>query len=307
MFSKPDLLKPLKRAGAMASIVTLLAVFSQNGDLAAQPSSPRTILLWSGGAPGAQGDADVDKPSLTLYPIAAPNKVPTGVVVCPGGGYTHLAMDHEGVQIAEWLNRLGISAFVLKYRLGPKYHYPVELWDVQRAIRYVRAHAAEFGIQPDRIGVWGFSAGGHLASTAGTHFDAGNAASADPIDRQSSRPDFMILAYPVITFEDPYAHAGSRFNLLGEKPDPSLVRSLSNETQVTTKTPPTFLFHTTEDQTVPVENSIEFYLALRRAGVPAEMHIYLKGRHGVGLAKDDPVLSTWPDRLADWLKVQGYR
>ncbi len=270
-------------------------------------SSPQTILLWPDGAPGAQGIADIDKPALTLYPASDANKVPTGVVVCPGGSYSHLSMEHEGSEIALWLNHLGISAFVLKYRLGPKYHHPIELWDAQRAIRYVRAHAVEFGLQPNRIGIWGFSAGGHLASTAGTHFDAGDSAATDPINRQSSRPDFLILAYPVITLEDPYAHVGSRTNLLGEKPDPALIELLSNERQVTTKTPPTFLFHTTEDQTVPVENSVFFYLALRKAGVPAEMHIYLKGRHGVGLAQDDPVLRTWSDRLADWLKVQGYR
>lgn len=273
----------------------------------AQKAGPQTILLWPDGAPGAQGNADADKPSLTLYPAAGPNKVATGVVVCPGGGYVHLTMDYEGSEVAEWLNERGIAAFVLKYRLGPKYHFPVELWDAQRAIRYVRAHATEFGIRQDRIGIWGFSAGGHLASTAGTHFDSGSSDAPDLIDRQSSRPDFMILAYPVITLEDPYAHVGSRLNLLGDKPDPALIEFLSNERQVTTKTPPTFLFHTTEDEVVPVENSIFFYEACRKAGVPAEMHIYLKGRHGVGLARSDPVLRTWPDRLADWLKAQGLR
>lgn len=272
----------------------------------AQPEH-KTILLWPNGAPGAKGDADIDKPSLTLYPVSGANKVETGVVVCPGGGYVNLAMDHEGRQIAEWLNKLGISAFVLKYRLGPKYHYPVELWDAQRAIRYVRSHAQEYGIRPDRIGIWGFSAGGHLASTAGTHFDNGDHNTGDPIDAVSSRPDFMILAYPVITMMDPYVHHGSLHALLGEKPDPELVRSLSNETQVTSRTPPTFLFATADDDVVPVENSVQFDEALNRAGIPAEMHIYLKGPHGVGLAQNDPVLRTWPDRLADWLKVQGLR
>ncbi len=275
--------------------------------LLAQTTIAQTVLLWPDGAPGAQGDTDADKPSLTIYPVSGTNKVPTGVVVCPGGGYQNLAMDHEGKQIAEWLNNLGISAFVLKYRLGPKYHHPVEMWDAQRAIRYVRAHASDFGIQTDRIGIWGFSAGGHLASTAGTHFDSGDRGASDPINQQSSRPDFLILAYPVITMEEPYVHLGSRRNLLGEKPDPALVTSLSNEQQVTNRTPPTFLFHTTEDDVVPVENSVMFYLACRKAGVPAEMHIYLKGHHGVGLAQSDPVLRTWPDRLADWLKVQGFR
>jgi acetyl esterase/lipase len=269
-------------------------------------ATKESILLWPDGAPGAQGTADEDKPSLILYPASGPAKTATAVIVCPGGGYAHLAMDHEGVQIAVWLNNLGISAYILKYRLGPKYHYPIELWDAQRAIRYVRSRAAEFGIRPDRIGIWGFSAGGHLASTAATHLSNPDT-EADPIDRQSARPDFAILSYPVITMLEPYVHLGSRRNLLGDKPDPALVLLLSNELQVTTQTPPTFLFHTSEDQVVPVENSIDYYLALRKAGIPVEMHIYQKGQHGVGLAAADPVLRTWPDHLAAWLKVQGFR
>ena len=271
----------------------------------AQTQPPEPILLWPNGAPGALGNEDVDKPTLTAYPAKGTGAVPTGVIVCPGGGYHNLSMVKEGSDVAMWLNHLGISAFVLKYRLGPKYHHPAELNDAQRAIRYVRAHAAEYNIQPNRIGIWGFSAGGHLASSTGTHFDEGDQSASDVLDRQSSRPDFMILAYPVITFHDPLAHVGSRVNLLGKTPDPALVDRFSNETQVTAKTPPTFLFHTTEDKTVPVENSIMFYSALRKAGVPAEMHIYLKGAHGVGLAPFDPVLRTWPERLADWMKVQG--
>ena len=276
------------------------------GSMCLAAQSPKTILLWPNGAPGVKGDADIDKPDLTLY-IASQNKVPTGIIVCPGGGYVHLAMSYEGTDVAKWLNTMGISAFVLKYRLGPKYHHPAELDDAQRAIRYVRAHAAEFGIDPHHIGIWGFSAGGHLASTAGTHFDNGTPNSADPIDRESSRPDFMILAYPVITFEEPYAHRGSRDALLGPNPDPALVELLSNEEQVTKDTPPTFLFHTSDDPVVPVQNSVLFYLALRRAGVPAEMHIYEHGRHGVGLAQDSPELSTWPTLLANWLKLRGLR
>jgi acetyl esterase/lipase len=195
----------------------------------------------------------------------------------------------------------------LKYRLGQKYHHPIELGDAQRAIRYVRLHAAEYGYDPNRIGIWGFSAGGHLASSTGTHFDAGMPDARDSIDHQSSRPDFMILAYPVITFTEPYLHRGSRDFLLGIHPDPALIELLSNEKHVTKDTPPTFLFHTSEDKTVPVENSVYFYLALQKAGVPAEMHIYQKGSHGVGLAQSDPILKSWPDRLADWLKVQGLR
>jgi len=274
--------------------------------LGAAQTPQETILLWSDGAPGAQGTADEDRPSLALYPASGPNKTPTGVIVCPGGGYAHLAMDHEGSQIAVWLNNLGISAYVLKYRLGPKYHHPIELWDAQRAIRYVRSRAGEFGLRVDRIGIWGFSAGGHLASTAATHFSNSDQ-QADPIDRQSDRPDFAILSYPVISMSDPYAHLGSRRNLLGDKPDPAMIQLLSNELQVTSNTPPTFLFHATEDQVVPVENSVLFYLALRKAGVPVEMHVYQKGRHGVGLAASDPILSTWPDRLAAWLKLHDFR
>lgn len=160
-------------------------------------------------------------------------------------------------------------------------------------------------IAPDRIGMWGFSAGGHLTATAGTHFDGGDQQAAQPIDRISSRPDFLILAYPVITFTAEYTHKGSRRALLGESPDPQLLENLSNENQVTPQTPPTFLFHTDEDSGVPPENSVSFYLALKRAKVPAELHIYEKGKHGVGLAPKDPVLSTWSARLADWLKVRG--
>ncbi len=272
-----------------------------------QTRLPHTIPLWPGGAPGAQGSTDADQPALTIYLAGGDQKVPTGVLVIPGGGYVHLAMDHEGQQIAAWLNSYGISAFVLRYRLGPQYHYPIEFGDAQRAIRYLRAHAVEFGINLHRIGVWGFSAGGHLASSTGTHFDNGNPASADPIERQNSRPDFMILAYPVITFTQPFLHRGSRDALLGVTPDPALVDLLSNERHVTHETPPTFLFHTSDDDVVPVENSIIFYQALRAARVAVEMHIYEHGPHGVGLARNDPELAGWPDLLAAWLRHRGLR
>jgi acetyl esterase/lipase len=272
----------------------------------AQPApAPKMELLWPNGAPGALGNEESDRPSLTIH-LPPSNGVHSAVVVCPGGGYTMLAVDHEGRQIAEWLNARGVAAFVLRYRLGPRYYHPIELGDAQRALRFVRFHAADYGIGGDRIGIWGFSAGGHLASTAGTHFDAGNADAADPIDRLSSRPDFMILAYPVISFTTPYTHSGSLRNLLGDNPDPKLVASLSNETQVRAQTPPAFLFHTSTDSGVPPENSVLFYLALRKAGVPAEMHIYERGEHGVGLAPSDPILSTWPKRLEDWMKVHGW-
>jgi len=253
--------------------------------------APKTELLWPEGAPGALGAADEDKPSLTHYLAPQPNGA--AVLVCPGGGYQHLAMDHEGKQIAEWFNSFGVSAFVLKYRLGPKYHHPVELNDARRAISLIRTNAAALKVDPAKIGVMGFSAGGHLASSLSTHYQPGE------------RPDFSVLVYPVISFTTRYTHSGSMWNLLGNPPNPAEVWDLSNELKVTADTPPTFLFHTTADTVVPPENSILYYLALRSAGVPAELHIYQNGPHGVGLAPKDPVLSTWPARLRDWLAVRG--
>jgi acetyl esterase/lipase len=266
----------------------------------------KTMLLWPGGAPGAQGSEDIDQPTLTVYLPKGENATKTGVVVAPGGGYQHLAMQKEGEAYALWLNAHGVAAFVLKYRLGPKYHHPIELGDAQRAIRMVRAHAAEYGVVEDHVGMWGSSAGGHLTATAGTHYDAGNPAAADVVDRQGSRPDFLILAYPVITLEAPEAHAGSRKYLLGDDPDPALVASLSAEKQVTKDTPPTFLFATTDDKTVPVLNSVMFYEALVKAGVPVEMHLFQHGSHGAGLAKANPQLSVWPDLLMKWMRERGY-
>ena len=265
-----------------------------------------TMLLWPGGAPGAKGDAEIDKPTLTVYLPSGGDATKTGVVIAPGGGYVHLAMAKEGSDYAWWLNARGVAAFVLKYRLGPKYHYPVELEDAQRAIRMVRAHAAEYGIDPGRVGMWGSSAGGHLTATAGTHFDEGNPGAADVVERQGSRPDFMILAYPVITLEEPDLHRGSKLYLLGENPDAKLVESLSDERQVTKETPPAFLFATTDDKTVPVMNSVMFYAALVKAGVPAEMHLFQHGAHGAGLAAANPDLSVWPDLLAKWMRERGY-
>jgi acetyl esterase/lipase len=290
----------------MSRMSLVLAIVA--GALLAQPrpaNLPKPVLLWPGGAPGALGTSDDDKPSITPY-LAPPDRgTGTAVIVCPGGGYAHLAMDYEGHDVARWLNSIGVNAFVLQYRLGPRYHHPIELGDAQRAIRTVRYRAEEYRVRAGRIGIMGFSAGGHLASTAGTHFDAGNPSAADPIEKMSSRPDFMVLCYPVITFQEPYLHRGSERFLLGDNPDPKLVESLSNELQVTPQTPPTFLFHTSDDQTVPVQNSVMFYLALRKAGVPAEMHIYGHGPHGVGLASTDEALSSWPARLANWLRGMG--
>jgi acetyl esterase/lipase len=271
-----------------------------------QGGAGKTMLLWPAGAPGALGNEDVDKPTLTVFLPMAPNSTKTGVVVAPGGGYTHLSMEKEGFAIARWLNERGVAAFVLQYRLGPKYHHPIEIGDAQRAIRMVRANAAEWGVAADHVGMWGFSAGGHLTATAGTRFDSGKPDASDEIDRQGSRPDFLVLAYPVITFKEPDLHRGSLKYLLGDSPDPALVDSLSAETQVTKETPPTFLFSTTDDKTVPVSNSVMFYSALVKAGVQVEMHIFQHGAHGAGLAPGNPQLSDWPDLLAKWMRERGY-
>ncbi len=264
------------------------------------------VPLWTGAAPGALGAADLDTPTIAVYLPTQANATKTGVVVAPGGGYQNLAMDHEGAQVARWLNERGVAAFVLKYRLGPKYHHPVELWDAQRAIRLVRSCAAEYGIAVDHLGIWGFSAGGHLAATVGTHFDAGQLGATDVVERESSRPDFLVLAYPVVTMTEPEVHRGSKFNLLGEHPEAALAESLSAERQVTKETPPTFLFATTDDNVVPVRNSVMFYDALVKAGVPVELHLFQHGAHGVGLAPKDPVLRVWPELLIAWMRARGY-
>jgi acetyl esterase/lipase len=267
---------------------------------------PQTILLWPNGAPGAQGAEDRDKPALTIYMPPNTTGPMTAVIIAPGGAYARLSMNNEGRAPANYFNALGIAAFVLRYRLGPQYQHPIELGDAQRAIRTVRARAAEWHIAPDRIGMMGFSAGGHLASSAATHFDAGNTGAGDPIDRISSRPDFAILGYPVISFVESWTHQGSKTNLLGDKPDPALARSLSSETQVTASTPPAFIYHTNADTVVPAENAVAYYLALRKAGVPAEMHIFKDGQHGTGLGMQDPSLAEWPRLLANWLKASGF-
>ncbi|MBV9923391.1 MAG: alpha/beta hydrolase [Acidobacteria bacterium] len=285
-------------------VVAVLGSFSR-----ARAAEP--FPLWPQGAPGALGKTPEDVPTLTPY--LAPKEKATGaaIVICPGGGYGHLSLEHEGSAVAAWLNSVGVTAFVLKYRLGPRYHHPSMLQDAARAVRTVRARAAEWGLDRERVGILGFSAGGHLASTAGTHFDVGRADATDPIERVSSRPNLMILIYPVITMRE-LTHAGSKKNLLGENPTPELVALLSNEEQVTKETPPTFLVHTMTDAAVPVENTLMFVAALRKAGVPFELHLYERGPHGFGLgtARDnkpaDPILSTWPAHAADWLRLHGF-
>ncbi len=273
----------------------------------AAPLAP--LRLWAGDAPGARGTTPDDIPTLTPYLPPASQATGAAFVVCPGGGYGGLATDHEGRAYAEWLNQYGIAAFVLKYRLGAHgYRHPSMLYDAVRALRTVRARAAEWHVDPHKIGIMGSSAGGHLASTLLTHFDAGQPASADPIERQSSRPDLGVLCYAVITMGE-HTHLGSRLNLLGEHPSDALIAELSNEKHVTPQTPPCFLWHTDEDPAVPVENSLDFAAALRRNGVPFDLHIYQKGGHGLGLGDETAPFShalPWTHDLLYWLTLQGW-
>lgn len=292
-------------SGMMMMAVALISLLSTQPTAAPALQDGEVIRLWQGEAPGALGTDASDIPVLTVYLPRSLGPNTPAAIVCPGGGYVNLAINHEGRQVASFLNSLGMAAFVLRYRLGPRYHHPIELGDAQRAIRAVRAHAAEWRIDSTRIGIVGFSAGGHLAMTASTHFDAGQEASNDPVERANSRPDFAVLGYPVISMVEPWTHRGSRTALLGDTPDAAVARSLSGEQAVTPRTPPTFIFQTNEDTTVPAENAVYYYLALRKAGVPAEMHIFEKGPHGVGLANDNPALSAWSSLLANWLRVRG--
>lgn len=282
----------------------VLAVMTLSA-LAGFAKAQTPIPLWEKGAPNAVGKEASDIPMITPY--LAPKETATGaaIVVLPGGGYSHLSDIKEGSDVAKWLNTLGISAFIVKYRLGMKYHQPNQLLDAARAMRMVRSKAKEWGVLPDHIGILGFSAGGHLASTLGTHFDAGRTDARDEIDRVSSRPDLMILIYPVITMGE-FTHNGSKLNLLGENPTPELIKLYSNELQVTKDTPPTFLAHSVADPGVPVENSLMFADALRKAHVPFEIHLYEQGPHGFGLAPTNPILASWTDRCADWLGLHGF-
>ena len=273
----------------------------------AQMQNP--IPLWPNGAPGALGTSSNDIPTLTPF-LCASNATGAALVICPGGGYAHLA-PHEGEGFAIWLSEHGVTCFVLKYRLGLNgYRHPAMLNDAARAVRWVRANAAEYKIDVHRVGIMGSSAGGHLASTLMTHFDAGDTNSPDPIERQDSRPDLGVLCYPVITMGE-FAHQGSKQYLLGTNPPPSpeLVKLLSNELQVTTNTPPCFIWTTFEDKTVPMENTLMFAAALRKNHVPFDLHVYQKGGHGMGLGdKKHPSnpAHPWAADCLFWLKQQGY-
>jgi acetyl esterase/lipase len=265
------------------------------------------IPLWPNGAPGALGTSSNDIPTLTPY-LPSTNATGTAMVICPGGGYAHLAA-HEGNDYALWLNQHGITCFVLKYRLGSNnYHYPAEFEDVSRAMRMVRANAAQWHIDPQRIGIMGSSAGGHLASMLLTHFDEGNPNATDPIERQSSRPDLGVLCYAVIDMTGKYAHQGSKDNLLGPHPRRGLAKFVSSQLQVKPNTPPCFIWCTYEDTTVPMENSLMFAEALRKNHVPFDLHIYQKGRHGIGLNDKPPFAHPhpWANDLLFWLKAQNF-
>jgi acetyl esterase/lipase len=270
---------------------------------ATQPGNT-TWRLWGGKAPLAVGDEPGDVPNLTIYRPEKPDG--SALLVCPGGGYSHLA-PHEGEPVAKFFNRTGITTFVLSYRLAPRYRWPAAFLDASRAVRTIRHRARELDLDPNRVGVLGFSAGGHLTTTISTHFDTdeprdGN----DPIDQQSARPDIAVPCYPVVTLEGVSAHTGSRKALLGDNPTQEMLDLLSNEKHVTPHTPPTFLFHTVADTGVPFENSLMYAQALRKAGVAFEMHLFEPGKHGVGLAENDPVLRAWPGLCATWLAYHKF-
>ena len=250
--------------------------------------------------------SDVQDPDIAVFLPSGANATRQAVVICPGGGYHILAYDWEGTDMAKWLNSLGIAGIVLKYRLPVDesniISYKSPLMDAQRAIRLVRYHATEWNINPHKVGIMGFSAGGHLASTTGTHFDAGKTGAKDPVERLSCRPDFMILGYPVISMVDSITHRGSQKALLRSDSSPERVVEFSNELQVTKKTPPTFLFLAADDKAVPPENSLSFFEALKNHGVPVEMHIYPAGGHGFSLATHDAYLNRWTEDCAAWLR-----
>jgi acetyl esterase/lipase len=306
----------LARGAGLLLLLAAAVIFTVPQRLAAQgqPAAAATDAalphgeieyLWPEGAPGAVGSEDQDKPRLEIFSGYGPAPH-TAVIVCPGGGYTHLAYEKEGTRIAEWLNLRGITAFVLTYRLAPRYHYPAPILDGYRSVRWVRSHAQAYGVDPARIGMWGFSAGGHLVGIVGTHFDDGNPQAADPIERASDRPDFVISSYGGLSLAAGIAKPHAMAALLGDNPSPELIDDMSPDKHVTARTPPYFLYATTTDQSVPVLSSVEFYTALVHAGVSAELHIFAQGPHGTGLAQTYPALSAWPELLENWLRLNGW-
>lgn len=266
------------------------------------PASPIRLTLWDNTpnvVAGADTDADPTIPTIDVYQPPRATATTAAVLVLPGGGYTHLSTVREGSDVAQMLVSHNITAIVLRYRHAPRYKYPVPIDDGMRAVRLVRSKAADWGIDPNRIGVMGFSAGGHLAATVSTLFDGGNATSTDKVEQMSSRPDFAVLVYPVITFTDPVAtHVGSRDALVGK--DQTLWTKLSAELNVTRQTPPVFIVHSSADKTVPPQNSISFYLACLKAGVPVQLLIFDHGGHGFGLGPDNDI-KNWPDMVVQWM------
>jgi acetyl esterase/lipase len=284
------------------NFLALALVIALSGMILAIEPEDIQVPLWPEGAPGALGNEPKDVPTLTVRKVESSN--PTGaLIICPGGGYGGLAMDHEGKQIVQWANSMGLTAVLCDYRhRGKGYGHPAPSQDALRAVRLVRAKASEWNIDPNKIGIMGFSAGGHLVSTVITQFDPGSKESTDTVARESSRPDFAILCYPVISMGSSFTHRGSEVNLLGEKASKETLEQFASERHVRSDTPPTFLMHTVEDKPVPVENSLVFYQAMVAKQVPGELHIYQKGPHGVGLARNIPGTSDWPLACQRWLK-----
>lgn len=298
------------RSPLRSRLAPLLILASLSPLLPARAAEVPSFPVWpEGKVAHFQEGNPAPVPKIDFYAPDPAQKNGCAIVVCPGGGYGGLALDHEGRQIGQWLSGLGVTAYVLHYRLGPQgYHFPVQLADVQRALRVARSRAENDGCDPARLGVMGFSAGGHLASMAATKFAEKAYEPVDKADELSARPDFAVLCYPVISMSTAFGHGGSRKNLLGKDlpMDAPEVLHVSSELNVTAETPPTFLFHTTADTVVPPENSLLFYMALHKHGVPCEMHVYQDGVHGVGLMLGSPVLGTWPGHLRDWLRGRGY-
>jgi acetyl esterase/lipase len=302
-----------RRPAFLAAVAALSLITASRAAAGPEPVDPgyglATIRLWEGGAPGALGTADDDVPTLTVFPPQSGKGIGTGVVIAPGGGYLGLASNLEGRQVADWFAARGVTAFVLRYRLGARYLYPVPLQDAERAVRLARSLAGAYGLSPARIGMVGFSAGGHLAAMTGTVFDAGNPSAPDPVDRVSSRPDFLVLGYPWLEAMLPSKPTYiPRYQVLMKLPlerHEAFEKPYTPVFHVTAGTPPCFIFITSDDHTVQVQSSVAFYSALKEAGVPAEMHVFQHGSHGVGLGAGDPALDLWPLLLEQWLRGQG--
>lgn len=284
------------------ALAEMLAAATIAGTAAVCCGNDIVLPLWPQGVPDAKGNGPADNPSITVHLPAAGGTNRAALLICPGGGYGGLCSSYEGHDVAAWLNRSGMAGIVLKYRLNP-YRHPVPLQDARRAMRLVRLHASEWGLDAHRLGVMGFSAGGHLASTLGTQFDAGEAQAADPVERLSCRPDFMVLVYPVISM-GAKGHAGSTHNLLGPNPTPAARDSVSSELHVTADTPMAFLAHAVTDAVVPVDNSRMFVAALKAKGVPVTYFELPKGNHGLGCGKGEE-WAAWQAACLDWLKAQG--